>query len=291
MVVPVRELGAPQPNQLWPYLKHSMKTATPPDTHYEYRPPIEDYVQMPQAYAQLFTVQRMADSDERSLVAAALAEDQLAAKRRSRRGQQPNRCLADPAHAVSSDLAAQVQRLNPGYYTALLLLVLEGTCSPQDALRLEWDEVDIHSGTVFLRVGDSDAYRPAPISAGLCFVFAQLPLASHRVFPLNLRHVESAWKRITERADRGFISLADLQAEGAWRMLEMVRTTSVFALEAIPDVWGRAPGAGALPKPAANLTEDVLRNAARRSWPSPWSVADFRNTPEGATTSNGRPGF
>jgi integrase len=200
------------------------------------------YVKMAERAAGLIPVTRMTDDDERRLLEAARYEDGAADKRRFIRymvEREGRNVTSVSARNHRQSIARGLVRYrtgrgvfrHPGEYTAFFFLVLETACAPREALQLEWDDIDLASGTVYFRIPSSDICRPVAVSDFLCRGLADLPRLQAKIFSFDMPQVRRAWRRISERADVGFINLANLQAEGAWRKVELARTSALLLTE------------------------------------------------------------
>lgn len=153
---------------------------------------------------------------------------------------------------------------HPGRCTALFFLLLECACTPEALLKLQWDDIDLVTGTVFLAVGNSSTFRPAAVSEFLCEVLSRLPRSGAGPFDLNKRQLHRLWSRISERAGLGFLTLEELQAEGAWRLLELTRAAS-FIVRPPHSPQDTNPGHAAIDDAATLQTELCVFASHQRS--------------------------
>jgi hypothetical protein len=205
-------------------------------------------------------VSRMYPADDERLLQATLDEDEKAAKRAYVKS--PDGYLFNPRFAGVSGKKFNRQRAQhvrarcrkPGRYTALFFLLLECACAPEALLKLDWDDIDLNTGTVFLQMGNSETFRPAAISGFLCEVLSLLPRDGPRISDLGPRQLRRLWQRISKRADLGFLTLEELQAEGAWRQLEAMRAASFINRMPHPEQ-DATPGSAAIDGAATLQTE------------------------------------
>lgn len=200
----------------------------------ERRAALTDFVKLPlnaEATAKR-VVSRMHAADDERLLQATLDEDGKAATRASLRSVD-GRHLKPRSLGVSGlkfkwqrEAQMRARFRHPGRCTALFFLLLECACTPEALLKMEWDDIDLATGTVFLAVGSSGTFRPAAVSEFLCEVLSRLPRRGPSLFDLNKQQLRRLWSRISARADLGFLTLEEFQAEGAWRLLEATRAAA-----------------------------------------------------------------
>jgi integrase len=222
----------------------------------------KDFVKMPlhaEATAKR-VVSRMNAADDERLLQATVDEDGKAATRAFLRS--PDGCHLQPRHLGVSGLKFRWEReaqmrtrfRHPGRCTALFFLLLECACTPEALLKLQWDDIDLATGTVFLAVGSSGTFRPAAVSEFLCEVLSRLPRSGPGPFDLNKRQLHRLWSRISARADLGFLTLDELQTEGAWRLLEATRAAA-FVIRPPHSPNDTTPGHAAIDDVATLQTE------------------------------------
>jgi integrase len=228
------------PDEWWPQWKSN-----------EHDLSFKAFIKVPADRASRYTVTRMNARDDDRPLQASVVEDEKSATRAYFRS--PEGYMFNPRFAGASGrkfwLLTQMrlggQFRKPGRYTAFFFLVLECACTPESLLKLEWDEIDLASGTVFLQLSNSETFRPAAISEFLCRALGDLPRVSVRPFTFDMRHVHRVWRRISARARLGFLTLYELQAEGAWRQLEAMRAAS-FIVRPPSSPADTAPGQAAI---------------------------------------------
>jgi integrase len=232
----------------------------------------KDFVKMPLG-AEATTkrvVSRMHAADDERLLQATLDEDGKAATRAFLRS--VGGCHLHPRSLGVSGLKFKWQREAqtrgrfrlPGPCTALFFLVLECACTPEALLKVQWDDIDLATGTVFLAVGSSGTFRPAAVSEFLCEVLSGLPRSGPGPFDLNKRTLRRLWSHVSARADLGSLTLEELQAEGAWRLLEATRAAA-FVIRPLHALDDTTPGHAAIDDVAALQTELCVFAAHQRS--------------------------
>jgi integrase len=190
------------------------------------------FIKLPEGAASRYTVTRVNARDDDRLLQATLDEDEQSATRAYLRSAEGHmfrpRFAGVSAHKFwpLTQMRMREQFRKPGRYSAFFFLLLECACAPKSLLKLEWDDIDLASGTVFLQVSNSETFRPAGVSEFLCQVLGGLPRVSSRPFDFDGRHVHRVWRRISTRARLSFLTLEEMQAEGAWRQLEVMRAAS-----------------------------------------------------------------
>jgi integrase len=116
------------------------------------------------------------------------------------------------------------------YMLPIILVALETGMRRREMLSLQWDDVDLISRELVVRVAKNGHPRVLPLSLDALNILAQLPRKGSRIFPTSPNAVRLAWERLKARAGVNNLRFHDLRHEALSRLFEKGLSTPEVAL-------------------------------------------------------------
>jgi integrase len=195
---------------------------------------------------------RLSEDEKASLLAAAREEDrrrsfELAidarlAPARGSAARLPNRTARN--RYLMAERARIIERIGDDVphvplYEALITFLLVTAARRGEAMKLEWQHLQLQAQTAFFKDTKNGRDRTVPIRREAIPFLEALPRSAARVFPITVDELKAAWGRICKRAGIEDFNLHDLRHTGISEIVEAAfLASSPLTLPALQAITG-----------------------------------------------------